>query len=515
MTAWLWAFYFAVKLFLHARGVLRIHFLWNLGLFALVMPLSPRPKPLRQPWRTLRAAAALGLAFALFWYDSYLPPLLYSLEFAVQNPDVLSSGFVSQFLAGFAGHLGLLAGTAVVLALFLYAGRRGLHASPLVLIALLYVPVQALREPRDAVAAAVQKFYEAEKPRRVRLPAPAGAPFDVILIHICSLSWDDLAAAEVPKPRLLEESSYVFTGFNSATSYSTPAALRLLRSPCGQVAHAELYDPWPADCNLLEQLRAAGFKTYAALNYDPSYFEMAPDLRRLAGLDAPLSVVGLPTKLLNFDNHPILDSGDVVERWWGERVKSAEPRAALFFNTVILHGGAHEDKPEWWKDPTLPLYVKSLDELGAEVDRLAAEIETSSRSAVVLIVPEHGRAIRGSSVQASGLRDIPLPAITSVPAAVRFVGPLFAGAPRGRRSAKPVSYLALAQLLADVFKDPGVSVDAARLDKDVADLPETGFLSETEKWKVSRFQGAYYIYGNDKTWRPLPTDAAPEIAEAK
>ncbi len=514
MTPWLWAFYFVVKIFLHFRGAVRLHFLWNLGLFALVMPLTPRAKPLPKPWRALCAAACVVLGFALFWYDSYLPPFLYSVRFVLKNPDVLTSGFVRQFLAGFSVHLAGLAASAVVLALFVYAGRRGLFATPFVLAALLLVPVQSLREPRDAVSAAVRDFYDSEHSRLVHLPPAAGKPFDVILIHICSLSWDDLDAVGVKNPRLLAGSSYVFTGFNSATSYSTPAALRLLRAPCGQIEHPGLYDPWPADCGLLGQMRASGFKTYAAMNTEKDYFEMAGELQKMAGLDEPLSVAGLAPKLLNFDNHPIYGNGDVLERWWQQRLRSGEPRAALFYNTVSLHGGVHEDRPGWWKSPQLPLYVKTLDDLGADVDALCAAIAASGHSALVLIVPEHGRAIRGSSVQASELRDIPMPAITRVPVAVRFVGPAFTGAPAGRRSGEPISYLALARLIADVLPDPDVAADPARLDKAVAELPETGFLSETQEWKVFRFQGAYYLYGKDKTWRPLPADAAPTAAEA-
>src|SRR5208282_1557069 len=138
--------------------------------------------------------------------------------------------------------------------------------------------------------------------------------------------------------------------------------------------------------------------TYAALNYDASYFEMGPDLKRLAGLDEPVPVAGLTPRLLNFDDHPIYGSGDVLERWWSLRAKSGAPRAALFFNTVALHGGVHEDKKGWWRDPTLPLYARTLDALGADVDALAAAIAASGRSAVILLVPEHGRALRGSSV---------------------------------------------------------------------------------------------------------------------
>ncbi len=44
----------------------------------------------------------------------------------------------------------------------------------------------------------------------------------------------------------------VFKNFNSATSYSGPAAVRLLRASCGQLSHTNLYQPSGADCYLFE-----------------------------------------------------------------------------------------------------------------------------------------------------------------------------------------------------------------------------------------------------------------------
>ena len=43
------------------------------------------------------------------------------------------------------------------------------------------------------------------------------------------------------------------------------------------------------------------------------------------------------------------------------------------------------------------------------------ELEASGRRAVVVLVPEHGAALRGDSAQIAGLREIPTPAITLVP----------------------------------------------------------------------------------------------------
>jgi cellulose synthase operon protein YhjU len=503
MTPWLWTFYLAVKLVLQFRGAARVHFLWNAAFAALALPLPPRKAPL-VPTRGWRAAAVLAAAAALLWYDSYLPPFRTALAFVWRDPAVLTSGFLRGFLPGLLASPGLLAGLTGLLALCLLIGRSGLPAAPFALAVLLSAPLTSLGEPSGPVADAAREFFRSEKGRLVRLPRAAGAPFDVILIQVCSLSWDDLEAAGRPEPRLLDGAAYVFTRFNSAASYSTDAGLRLLRAPCGQAAQEELYKTWPPECALLGQLRAAGLRTYAAMNTEPGYFEMEADLRRLAGVDEPVPVAGLKAALKNFDGHPVYASGDVLERWWKERARSGEPRAALFYNTLALHAGVHVDAPRWWLEPPLRQYTRTLDELGGDVDRLAGEIAASGRSAVIVIVGEHGRALRGSALQAPELRDIPLPPITRVPAAVRLVGPAFAGAPRGRRSDKPVSYLALAQLLADLLADPGAARDAARLDADVAALPETVFMSESPSWKVFSYQGADQLLGKDGTWRALP-----------
>ena len=509
---WLWAFYFTVKLWLHLTGAIRIHFWLNLGLLALAMPLSPKQGH-GDPWlRRGRHACVAVLGAALFWYDSYLPPFLYAVQFAMKNTGVLTSGFMNEFAKNFFNGGHALAFFAV-LALYLLAAKKGLHPTAMIFLALLIVPVQTLREPGDEAGRAAARFYRSEQGRRVHLPdVSKSPPFDIIFVHICSLSWDDLDAVAQPRPRLLQGANVIFTNFNSATSYSTPAALRLLRAPCGQVSHKELYDPWPPACGVLGRLRAAGFRTYAAFNVDPRYFGMAQDLQKMAGLDVPISVEGLPRQMLSFDDQPVFENGPVLERWRRLRESDASPRAALFFNTISLHGGGHEDKPRWWKDPPGSLYVKALDGLGADVEALERAIAASGRSAVVVIIPEHGRALRGSVVQAAGLRDIPLARITRVPAAVRLVGPLFAKAPAGLEVSGQTSYLALAQLLSDLMADPSSASGPGKLERELDQLPTTSFMAETEKWKVFQFADRSYVFGKDDAWRPLPVEApAPEI----
>lgn len=501
-----WAFYFLAKLALHYSGALRLHVLPNLALLVLAMPFAPGES--RFPFlRRLRQGAALAAGAALLWYDSYLPPFLFCLRFARDNPNALSWGFMNEVAAGFVSARGLL-GLCALAALAAAVGRRRLHLTPAVFLALLLVPVLELRQPREEIAREAARFYEAERGRRVAIPPAQGAPFDLVILHVCSLSWDDLAASGTPRPRLLEGASYLFTRFNSATSYSGPASLRLMRAPCGHVPHGELYSPWPKGCALMPALRASGFDTFSAVNFPKASMGMVQNLVARAGVDEPVPNENMPVRWLNYDGETVVEDYAMLSRLWGRRQESRAPRAALYYDTVSMHGGVHDDKPEWWKDPKGAVYLRAQEALGRDLERFYNDIEASGRSAVVLLVAEHGRALRGSALQAESLRDIPLPGITRVPAAVRFVGPLFEGAPRGRVADQPMSYLALAQLMADLIGDPSLGRSPDRLEAAVAALPRTKAVSETESWKVLEHDGAAYLYGKDRSWRPLPPDPA-------
>lgn len=507
MSAWLWAFYFAIKLWLHFTGVIHIHFWSNLLLLVLAMPFALAPSTRPRWGRTLRQVVAVALGVCLFWYDSYLPPFTYALRFATDNAGILSSGFLLELLSRFSLAPVVLVGLVLVAGLFFLAARQGLHPRPVVFLGLLIVFFQTMLGPSSEVANAAARLFARENGRLVAFPKDlSSAPFDIVMIHICSLSWDDLEVAGQAHPRLFQGVNILFTDFNSATSYSTPAALRLLRASCGQSEHGRLYNPWPSDCDLVDQLRDAGYRTYAAYNFNPADFSMGADLTRLAGLDGPISIAGIPEQMVSYDGKPVFENRPELQRWLQARQKDGAPRAMLFYNTMSLHGGGHENRPGWWKVPRVAFFNKALDELGEDVQSFEKDIAAGGRSAVVMIVPEHGAALRGSAIEAADLRDIPLPRITKVPVGVRFVGPLFAHAPKGLFVKRPSSYLALAQMLADLLADPSIASDKTTLQRMIEDFPQTDFMSETEKWKVFRFSGRYYVYGKDKTWTLLPAE---------
>lgn len=114
-------------------------------------------------------------------------------------------------------------------------------------------------------------FYAAEQKRKTPFPdqLPADAqPFDLLVINICSLSRSDIEAAGLMDHPLWKHFDIVFKNFNSATSYSGPAAVRLLRASCGQLSHTNLYQPSGADCYLFENLAKLGFNQQLMLGHN-------------------------------------------------------------------------------------------------------------------------------------------------------------------------------------------------------------------------------------------------------
>ena len=92
-------------------------------------------------------------------------------------------------------------------------------------------------------------FYREEQDRLVRFPSalPADAtPFDLLIINICSLAWSDVEASGLTEHPVWRHFDIRFNHFNSATSYSGPSSIRLLRASCGQTSHQGLYVTAPS-----------------------------------------------------------------------------------------------------------------------------------------------------------------------------------------------------------------------------------------------------------------------------
>lgn len=507
----LWASYFFAKCFLYLRGAIPLDAPANL-LFAvwLLLP-TPARLALFRSVAAIRTAVTVIAALLLLWHDSWLPPLTVAAAF-VRDGGLPSTGFILQFLAGAAepwvvGGLALLVAACALI-------RRHVRLTPLVFLALGAVLVSERAVPREEMDRYVASFYAEESGRLVDLgvaPDPSG--IDVVILHVCSLSWDDLAAVGMAEDPFFDRFDYLFTSFNSVTSHSNPAAIRLLRAGCGQPPHDALYRPAVGECYVLDALRAAGYRTSFALNHDGRYGGFADEVRRLGHADGEMGTSDLPVRQIDFDGSAIRDDAAVLERWWATRQRTGVPRAALYYNTITLHDGGHGvGEDGWWTRDRAARYREAARALFRDVTAFAALMEASGRRGVVVFVPEHGMALRGSAIQPAGLREVPLPQITTVPVGVRLIGPWWRRGERPFLVTEPTSYLALARLLADLLGRPELARGDAGSARIAADLPRTAFLAENQTARVVRRGSDYFVKARSSGagWTKLAGDAASE-----
>lgn len=209
-----------------------------------------------------------------------------------------------------------------------------------------------------------------------------------------------------------------FKNFNSATSYSGPAAIRLLRASCGQTSHTNLYQPANNDCYLFDNLSKLGFTQHLMMGHNGQFGGFLKEVRENGGMQSELmDQTNLPVILLGFDGSPVYDDTAVLNRWLDVTEKDKNSRSATFYNTLPLHDGNHYPGVSKTAD-----YKARAQKFFDELDAFFTELEKSGRKVMVVVVPEHGGALKGDRMQVSGLRDIPSPSITDVPVGVKFFG---------------------------------------------------------------------------------------------
>lgn len=283
-----WNFYFLLKFILLWLGYLNFDALANLAFAAGLL------FPLRQArWHRVRQWVALPVGLGLFYHDTWLPGWRsivqqgadvrgFSLDYLLELTDRFINwrwvGVAFVLLVGY-----LFVAQWIRITTFTVAGLIWLNLSMLVLPGLSPAPVAAIAasptpaaEPVAQTAPAqalpntvsgpptnanldayLQQFYQREYARQTTFPQtlPADAqPFDLLVINICSLSWSDLDASEMAASPLWSRFDLLFTQFNSATAYSGPASIRLLRASCGQTSHHDLYQPAARQCYLFDDL---------------------------------------------------------------------------------------------------------------------------------------------------------------------------------------------------------------------------------------------------------------------
>jgi len=509
-----WNLYFAAKAALFALGLIDLHLVENLAFAALLFAMAaPRARPVR-PW------IGVPVAIALLYYDSRLPGI--SRVFSQAG---LVASFSGSYLLELAGRFFSWKVIAVLVAALAatFAISRFIRMD-VVVIAAMVVLVLTMRpdappSSTDVVVAIAPStgggaapatpdarlaaFFQSEAKRNVSFPRPADGspPFDVIFLHVCSLSWDDLEATGLASHPLFGRFDIVLKRFNSVSTYSGPAVIRLLRGACGQPAHPALYNPAAPQCLLMPDLQQAGLETQLALNHD-GHFDGFMDYVRGQGVSAtPVSLKGIEAPQRAFDDSRVYDDKAVLARWLQDRGRSPARRVALYYNTLSLHDGNRLLTNPSVKSSTT--YKARLADLLDDLDKFMGELEASGRRTVVVLVPEHGAALRGDSAQIAGLREVPTPAITLVPVAVRVIGPDVHRVGDAVVSDEETSFLALSHIVAAMLARPPFSADGFRAADYVAGMPVTPFVAEGENDVVMSAGKGYVARHEREGWKPL------------
>lgn len=518
-----WNVYFIIAFALAAFGHIELNLLGNALLMAwLLLPVGPK-------WlRILRGTLGVAAAAVLLYSESWLPgvdsilankggiagfSLLYMAEFAL---DFINVKMVGWGLLVFLGYF--LVRRYVRVTFFTIVYFLGAVTMPWVQSILPerapVVTADAGGQTNEAAAPAktgkadakaVGEWYDAflayEHDRRARFPnglSEKDTPFDILLLSICSVSNDDLAVSQLDQHPLFKEFNIRFDSFNAATAYSGPALLRLLNGACGQPSHSELYGERRPECEIMTRLGTLGYSQRLLMDHSGEYDNFLQSMRDKAGVTATLDNAKYPTRYMGFDDEEIADSLAVLRHWQRTQVKSKAGRTATLINFIALHDG-NRLPGRGRAEPFKPRAQEMFD----NIRTFLRELERSGRKTMVVIVPEHGAAVRGDKIQVPRLRDIPTMRISRVPVMVKFVG--LKGMPN-----EPIhvtgntSYLALTSLIGktletDYFSKDGGTVPLEQL---VHDLPQTNPVSENGTVQTLEYQGREYFRQNGGEWKP-------------
>ncbi|WP_234888553.1 MULTISPECIES: cellulose biosynthesis protein BcsG [unclassified Aeromonas] len=522
-------------------GYLNFHPLINLVFAAfLIFPLQ------RAGWRRARHWLALPVGAGIFYHDTWLPGIE---SIRAQGSQVFS--FTLDYWAELLGRFinwEMVGAGFVLLTLYLFIAQW-LRFTPWILLALLWLWVSpqvsnpfasskgasehALNTSREETRSSVlpmeeqldqsapptnenlnaylDDFYREEQERLVHFPEslPAQAtPFDVLIINVCSLAWHDVEASGLSGHPVWSHFDIRFNRFNSATSYSGPSSIRLLRASCGQTSHQGLYVTAPKQCLLFENLAQLGFAKQVAMDHSGDFGNYLTGLQQYAGLDVtPMDKKGLAHDLASFDGEPIYRGDALFGRWLNERTQSQAARNVTFFNLIALHDGNR-----YVASRQIAPYKARLKTLLDQLDDFMTTLDQSGRKVAVVMVPEHGAALTGDKMQMAGLRDIPSPSITQVPVEVALLG---TKAPHEatRNVDTPSSFLAVSELVSrlvgkDVFGSETIDWDAL-----LGDLPQTPPVSENQGSVVIEIRASTTSSWGRGTGSPIPNETGSDDAQ--
>lgn len=528
-----WNVYFIIKIALYLKGDISFHAVENFAFISfLLLPISLK-------WLNIsRHIISIPVGLWLLHFDSYLPPLdrLWPqvgqlMQFELNYLIELAGRFVSitTFLAIF------------TLATAYYLLNHYIRVTVLVLIALIYISIPqsiittpnalnppqllAQQQPSDQSENAKQpldiseinddvlnKFknnFFAEEAKRVTNfdgNTQSDAPFDLLLLSICSVAWDDIELVGLQNHPLFDDFDIMFDNFNSATSYSGPAIIRLLRANCGQEEHSQLFDDAASNqCYLFENLAALGFQENLLMNHNGVFDSFLSLIKKDGKIETNLmDQEGLVPYQKSFDGASIFRDKDVLNRWWQERIANDNGKVVALYNTISLHDGNRIINNN--TSTSLISYKRRLSNLLDDLYYFFNELKASERNIVVILVPEHGAGIRGDKMQISGMREIPAPSITHIPVGLKVFGKNIERTGKTVHITAPSSYLAISSLVSNILKQNIYNSESFDPRTLVSNLPETSVVAENSGTTVIEINGTHYISLDGNTWSEYPVN---------
>ncbi|MGP8306558.1 cellulose biosynthesis protein BcsG [Vibrio sp. YIC-376] len=521
-----WNIYFIAKIALYMQGTIAFHPLENFALLLFIaLPINDRKI------NVIRHSVALVLAAWLIHYDSYLPPLDALLAQTAQ---------LMQFESSYTLELiGRLLSTQVLISFFVLCASyfilsKFLRVSVFVVVAMIYIsapdsselsttalvnptqPIEAgkpgkpsppVAEMNDAILNSVAtEFFVEEASRQVTFNTNVATdtPFDILFLSTCSIAWDDIEIAGLADHPLFKEFDIMFDNFSTATSYSGPAVIRLLRASCGQQEHSQLFSPPSSkQCFLFDNLRKLGFKENLLMNHDGVFDNFLDLIKNNGGLKAELmSQTGLTPYQRSFDGSSIFRDKQVLDKWWQQRLSSHDEKVVALYNTISLHDGNRIINAN--STSSLISYKHRLKNLLDDLYAFFKALEKSGRNIVVALVPEHGAGMRGDKMQISGMREIPAQTIVHTPVGIKIFGKGIQRQGKTVHIDQTSSYLAISQLVANILEQniyQSRSFDVTTL---IRNLPKTQLVAQNSGSTVVEVGGKYYVSLDGMNWLEYP-----------
>lgn len=507
--------YFLVKIGLYFGHYIAFNWIFNL-ILALLAYFPIKSIVLKN----IRSFSVWMLAIALAYHESYLPTIgrIYSRLDALRGFDL---NYMLELL-GRVFNPAIIMACAIIIFIYWIINKK-LRISTFVFLGLLIVPAVTTFWPsllernsttasqdtpatgaKDVVRVEPQtellNFYTSERKRAIQFSVPGKTPaFDVVMIHVCSISWDDLDFVNEQNHPLLKKFDLVFRNFNTAASYSGPAAIRLLRGTCGQSPHDKLYQSADPLCYVFPNLEKQGYVAHGMINHDGLYDKYLDILEMHTGLKGKLvKYPDAPVALRSFVGSPIYDDFALLDKWWTSRLERNSAAEALYYQTITLHDG--NIVPGQTSRLSLVTYKPRLLKFLAELDRFITLLENSGKPVVLMMVPEHGASLRGDQYQISGMREIPTPGITLGPAAIKLIGlnkttslPIVIN--------EPVSFFGLYSLLGGMLAQSPFDPTSPTLASRVKSIEKTKLVSENEDVIMLRDEtGRYMMKSSNGAW---------------